>query len=195
MDARRRGRPRDPEADRGILEAARDLLLDVGYEKLTMAAVAERAGVAKQTLYRRWTSKSHLIAGAVLAGYLSPDVGPDGPEPTGLRDWFHRLADSLDSPQNTATVRALAAAAAEGGADEAALAERFTAPTRGRLVAMLEAARERGEVRADADLAAVADAALGLVLYRVLARLPRPDDRFDSLADVLLVGLAPSSGR
>ena len=53
----RRGRPRDPAVDEAILSAAVDLLGEVGYARLTMEQVAERAGVGKASLYLRWPSK------------------------------------------------------------------------------------------------------------------------------------------
>jgi len=61
-----RGRPRDIDVDRRILIAARDLLLVNGYATLSIDEVADRAGVAKTTLYRRWPAKDHLIVAVVI---------------------------------------------------------------------------------------------------------------------------------
>ena len=55
------GRPRDPRIDAAILRATVDLLVQIGYSNLTMAAVAERAGTTKTALYRRWSSKAELV--------------------------------------------------------------------------------------------------------------------------------------
>ena len=55
------GRPRDPRIDAAILAATADLLVEIGYSNLTMAAVAERAGTTKTALYRRWSSKAELV--------------------------------------------------------------------------------------------------------------------------------------
>src|SRR4029079_13260076 len=54
-------RPRDPRIDAAILRATADLLVEIGYSSLTMAAVAERAGTTKTALYRRWSSKAELV--------------------------------------------------------------------------------------------------------------------------------------
>src|SRR5690349_24182713 len=68
-----RGRPRDSDADRRILDAARQALLSAGYAGLAIDQVAQRAGVAKTTLYRRWPTKDHLAI-AVYADMLDRDV-------------------------------------------------------------------------------------------------------------------------
>ncbi|MBV9493109.1 MAG: helix-turn-helix transcriptional regulator [Acidobacteria bacterium] len=62
-----RGRPRKEGADEEILAGARALLAEVGYATLTVDAVAERVGVAKTTVYRRWPTKRELIAAALTA--------------------------------------------------------------------------------------------------------------------------------
>lgn len=55
------GRPRDVRIDSAVLDAAAELVVDVGYRKLTMAAIADRAGTTKTALYRRWSGKAELI--------------------------------------------------------------------------------------------------------------------------------------
>lgn len=77
---RGRGRPRREGADEAILDIVRDVLAQEGYAKLNVDDVAERAGVAKTTIYRRWPSKSALAA-AVL-----PAVDPDATADALLRE-------------------------------------------------------------------------------------------------------------
>ncbi|UOE44118.1 TetR/AcrR family transcriptional regulator [Agromyces larvae] len=192
----KRGRPRSAQADRAILEAARDLLIADGYEQLTMQAIAERAGVGRQTVYRRWPSKATIIAEAVMAGLLSPvpagmTGGPDAPEPADLRAWLHAAAVGLSDATNLTIVRALAAAAAETEAGAIRLYRAFTEQGRTDLIDLLRRAVAHGEVRADADLEAAADAIQGAVLYTALAERPPRVEHLDSLADLLLTGLAP----
>ena len=59
------GRPRSAEADAAILAATREALVELGWSKLTLGDVALRAGVAKTTLYRRWSGKNELVVDAV----------------------------------------------------------------------------------------------------------------------------------
>ena len=69
----RTGRPRDRLLNRAILDAARELLIEEGYTDLRLEHVADRAGVAKATLYRRWPSKDDL-AEALLEDLAKPIV-------------------------------------------------------------------------------------------------------------------------
>src|SRR4051794_22813727 len=59
------GRPRDQRVDRDVLEATRQLLIEVGYAALTIDAIARRANVSRPTIYRRWRSKPQLVHAAV----------------------------------------------------------------------------------------------------------------------------------
>lgn len=64
--AKKPGRPRDPAVEAIIFTAARSLLAEVGYDAVSMEAVAATAGVGKQTLYRRWPNKAALLVDACL---------------------------------------------------------------------------------------------------------------------------------
>lgn len=59
------GRPRDNSRDTAIESAVIELLREVGYERITMEAVALRAQVSKATIYRRWKNKAELITNSV----------------------------------------------------------------------------------------------------------------------------------
>ena len=79
-----RGRPRDPAVDAAVLDAAIDLLGAVGYARLTMEQVADRAGVGKASLYLRWPNKVALVAAAIQR---RSDVVPEVPD-TGIATTF-----------------------------------------------------------------------------------------------------------
>src|SRR6188472_623702 len=65
--SRRMGRPRDPRADRAILEATLELIAVVGVSDFRVEDVAARAGVGKAAIYRRYASKDDLVTAAVAA--------------------------------------------------------------------------------------------------------------------------------
>ncbi|MFJ4654344.1 TetR/AcrR family transcriptional regulator [Nocardia sp. NPDC088792] len=60
-----RGRPRDAGRDAAILDAALQVLTEVGYDQMSVESVAARAGVAKTTIYRRYSDKAAVVVAAV----------------------------------------------------------------------------------------------------------------------------------
>src|SRR5438552_5218971 len=87
---RSRGRPRDRAIDDAALRAARELLVEVGWDRLSMVAIAERAGVGRPALYRRWPSKTHLVFEAVFAWQDDPTPVLDAPDSA---EWVRRSFD------------------------------------------------------------------------------------------------------
>lgn len=61
----RHGRPRDPHVDSAIKQAALELLVEEGFARMSMEGVANRAGVGKAAIYRRWDSKTALVVDAI----------------------------------------------------------------------------------------------------------------------------------
>jgi AcrR family transcriptional regulator len=84
------GRPRDERIDAALLSATIDLLAEVGYSKLTIAAVAARAEVTAPAIYRRFASKGELVYAAVLA--TLPQGGLPWSDPVA---WTDRFEDSV----------------------------------------------------------------------------------------------------
>src|SRR3989442_15883383 len=72
------GRPRDPRIDAAILRATADLLVEIGYANLTMAAVAERAGTTKTALYRRGGGKAQPADETAVSGAPTAPPTPGG---------------------------------------------------------------------------------------------------------------------
>ncbi len=193
MGEERRGRPRSASVHQAILRAARELLAEEGYARLSMDRVAARAGVGKQTLYRRWPSKAPLVAEAVLDSAWPAAAFPadTGDVRRDLRHWLHGQAGFLASPQNAVLIRALAAAAAAEPGDAQALYEQLTGPGRDMLVKRLRAGVSAGQLRPGADLDAAADALTGALIYQVLAgdSTGITAQRADGLLDVIMSGL------
>ncbi|MFD0440291.1 TetR/AcrR family transcriptional regulator [Streptomyces chartreusis] len=193
MTARPRGRPRSDTAHEAILKAACDLLASGGYERMTMEAIAARAGVSKPTLYRRWPSKSAVVAEAVLSGRLTVDSPPppdSGDAVTDLRRWLRQQFERLGTPAMTALVRGLTAAAVDSDVDAARLYDHLTGPSRSQLKDRLAAGVRQGQLRPETDLDAVADTVTGTLLYRAIARGSATVPDADHLLDLLLTGIS-----
>ncbi|MGE2833336.1 TetR/AcrR family transcriptional regulator [Mycobacterium sp. SMC-4] len=202
MSDSRRGRPRSRVVHQSILEATRELLTEDGYTAITIDRVAERAGVGKQTVYRRWSSKSPLVAEAVSEVFgrgtamLLPDTGDVAAD---LRTFMQDLAKFIATPRNVAVLRALAAAAADSPQDGASLYRELTAPQHDAVVQRLREGVRCGQLSNDIDTESVADALVGAFLYRILSRPADADtsyDVFDGLVHAMLAGIEakPESG-
>ena len=110
----RGGRPRDPSRDGAIRAAILRVLATEGYSGLTMDAVATAAGVGKATIYRRWRTKSHLVADAIGALGDQVTVLPDGGSlEADLRALMHWLVGAVNGPIGAATRSLLSAMAHE----------------------------------------------------------------------------------
>jgi len=162
------GRPRDPEVERGILEATQDLLIDRGYAGTTIAAVAARARCGKSAIYRRWDTKADLVVAAVAASQQkreAPDTGD-------LREDLLAAALHFAEAGDRAAL-VLARVLSEIGRDEElyrAAHEKIGGPPVATLVSVIECWIERGAIAADVHVALIAaivpTAAFGSVSLR-----------------------------
>jgi AcrR family transcriptional regulator len=196
MPEPRGGRPRNAQLHVAILEVTRELLAAGSYAELSMENVAARAQVGKKTLYRRWPSKAPLVAEAVLDAYGrggSFDVPKTTDLRTDLRSWLVQHAEFIADPANAALIRALIAAAAASPSDNAALYPQLTEPQHAGLMLRLRQAVDDGGLKSDADLDAIANALIGILLLRVLNGAPpssTPAIEFDGLLDAILDGVS-----
>ncbi|CAN5591649.1 TetR/AcrR family transcriptional regulator [soil metagenome] len=171
-------RPRvEGDREQEILDATLDVLVDVGYDRLTMDAVASAARASKATLYRRWTSKAVLVIDALLSQkgqHTMPDTG-------NLRDdllgTFCGMGGLADEKQTTILASVITAIARD---EDFATAFRrdFIGPKAESSRAVFVRAQARGEIRPDLDLDLIAPALPGIVLHRQFLMGESPDIDF-----------------
>jgi AcrR family transcriptional regulator len=186
-----RGRPRDPRLEPVILAATRDLLEEHGYSGLTMAAVAERASTTKPTLYRRWSSKAHLVHDAVF-----PDVDDDTvPHGGTFEQDLHALVRAtlgvFTSPSVRAAVPGLLADLIPGSDLLLLMRQRLQAVALTSLQHRLDAGVAAGEVAHVPDPGILLDAIAGTVFMAVAFRSPDElgPSWVDGTTELLLRGL------
>ncbi|OBG82449.1 TetR family transcriptional regulator [Mycobacterium sp. E802] len=159
-------RRRSEKSRVAIIDATRALLLERGFDGLSIEAVAARAGVGKQTIYRWWPSRPALVADVLLedADKILATMPHTDDVTADLVSWAGTLAAALTTKRGNAMLRILTAASLEHEDTAARLRAGFSRP-------LLDSVRTR--LRAehiDADLAsAAADALLGGVVYPVLS--------------------------
>lgn len=186
-------RPR-VEGDREgeILDATLELLLDLGYDRLTLDAVATRAKASKATLYRRWSGKASLVVDALIRSKKSPDVV--------ARDTGTLRGDLLGTfcgPtgfSHTSATRVLAAVITALHMDEEFGEEfraRFLAPKIESSRQIFARAQARGEIRPDVDLDLLTPALSGILLHRVfLLGAPIDDTTIEKVVDQIILPAA-----
>jgi AcrR family transcriptional regulator len=187
---RKRGRPRDPEADGRILAAASALILMRGFESMTVDEVASNAGVGKATVYRRWARKEDLAVAAMEQLYRDEMPPPDTGSIRGdLSATFTALLTFVNSPAGADYVRTTIK---ESMRDEriAALYRSASQRAQERSAEIYQRAIERGEVRADMPTQTAVEFLGGLVISRAVMGLPFPAvDEVEQLVDFVMIGI------
>jgi AcrR family transcriptional regulator len=185
---------RSEEARIAVLEAADDLLAERGFAGVTIEGIAARAQVAKQTIYRWWTSKTDILFDALAedaAAYFTTRDGDDlGSD---LRHHLRQLAVFLTQTDAGAVCRALAGQAQHDPEVAARFHAEFVAPQRDRDRAPFRRAQVRGELPDAVDVDLDVDQLVGPIYYRVLiAGQPVPPEFTDALVDDYLERAARS---
>jgi AcrR family transcriptional regulator len=163
-------RPRvEGEREEQILDATVDLLLEVGYDRLTMDSVAARARAGKATLYRRWCSKQRLVVDAVNRSKRA-HVGPP-PDTGSLRTDLIRCFAGPDALIPVDAHRLVGVVMSALTTDREFATEfraEFVLPRIGVMQQVYRRAALRGELRPDADLSVIGPALAAVLLQRVL---------------------------
>ena len=177
------GRPRDGRLDAAIVEATVALLGERGYSDLSLAAVADRAGTTTAAIYRRWGSKSELVAHAVFRTTGDDVVADTGDLAADLATMVRWSVDKLYRPAALAAIAGLLSESRTDRRERAADA----AAASGLVAARLERAKAAGELRADVDTTVLTALIDGPVLHAALGGLPGVDDAW--IADLVSVVL------
>ena len=188
------GRPRSERARSAILRSAADLLLERGLDSVSMDAVAERAGVSKATIYRWWPTKEALALDALYAEWAEASI--ESPETGSLRGdllalllpWVHQLA-------KRPYARIMGAFITRARSDPgfaAAYVERLMVPRREVARAVLERARQRGELDPTVEIDVALDLLYGAIYHRLLhGHAPLTDQFVTDVVQTVLAGVAP----
>ena len=170
------GRPRDTRIDTAVLLAAVELLEETGYQGLTMAAVAARAGTTKPAVYRRWPSKAQLVYEAVFP-LEDQDLIPDGDDlAVDLRTMVVAALELFSRPAVRAAVPGLLADFSGSPGMHAELQLRLAVPVWGMMHARIERAIASGQARPDADPDVLIDVIGGTTMMALAIRPGRALD-------------------
>lgn len=162
-----------------------------GYSRLSIEAVARRAGVGKTAVYRRWRSKLPMVIDVVSEiasiGLILPDTGSLHND---LRMFVHVVARVLRHPLAAQIVPDLLAEAARNPEIAATLAAALNEAQRGSSAALVRKAVGRGELPPDTDPDLALDLIAGPLYWRLaVVRTPMGKDYLDRLAESIAAAL------
>ncbi len=177
-------RRRSEKSRMAIVTATRELLLERGFDGLTIEAVAARAGVGKQTIYRWWPSRPALVADVMLedADKILASMDHTADLAADLVGWVRKLAATLTSARGSAMLRVLTVAGMEHEDTKAKLRAGFSKP-------LHDSVRKRllAEGIDDATAESAADAIVGGVVYPIQSDGQRYSRRRAELTTRLIV--------
>ncbi|MFI5617594.1 TetR/AcrR family transcriptional regulator [Streptomyces sp. NPDC051567] len=191
------GTRRNEASRKAILTSAFDLVGEVGFAKLSIEAIAARAGVGKQTIYRWWPSKGAVFFDAFLmlsedqvSGY--PALPDTGDLEADLKSVLRATVGELNDPRYDEPMRALTTEIVHDPELAATYAERLREPMRRLKVDRLRKAQEAGQLDAGTDLDLAVEMLWGPLLNRWLQRTePLTVEYADLVVETALHGLSP----
>jgi len=182
---------RNERSRRAILDAAIALIGELGYDRVSIEAIAKRAGVGKQTIYRWWPSKGAVALEALDASLATVVDFPDsGDIVEDLRTQMKGVTQLLGSTEVGPVYQGLLAAAQCDPALSRAHIEQVIEPATVACHERIARAQQRGELRADADRQAIIDMLYGAIYYRLLLHTrPLEPEQIDAALDIAFEGL------
>lgn len=182
---------RNERSRRAILSAATSLIGELGYDRVSIEAIAKRAGVGKQTIYRWWPSKGAVALEAWEDGLGTVvDFQDTGNIVEDLRHHMSGVTDMINSNQIGPLVQGLIAAAQSDPALSRAHFEKVVEPAHTAWYERIRRAQRSGELRADIDPDALIDMLFGAMYYRLLLHTrPSASEQIDDALDIVFQGL------
>lgn len=184
---------RNEKSRQAILAAAIATTSELGYDRASIEAIARRAGVGKQTIYRWWPSKGAVILEALRDRALDtlnfpfPDSGDITQD---IRTQLMTTTDLLGSGDTRAAYQALIAAAQSDPALSRDHLAQLIEPPTVLCREMLVRAQQRGELRADVDIQTLIDMLWGALYYRLLLHTrPLEPEQIDAALNIVLDGV------
>jgi AcrR family transcriptional regulator len=190
---RRPGRPRRRTTGDAITKATRDLLAERGFQAATIEAIADRAGVGRNTIYRRWRSKEELIADALRELTTDFDAWAEDDLYSLLLNWLRDFSRTFSDPLLGRLLACVLGELQRNPVFADVYADRVVRPRRQALLSRLRQAQDRGELRPDVDVEHVADLLGGALLLRLLPLgLPLTGTSYaEELLETIWRGIAP----
>ncbi|WP_028032055.1 TetR/AcrR family transcriptional regulator [Chelativorans sp. J32] len=186
LEQRKRGRPPSLAARAKALRAAHDILMNEGFGRLTIEAVAAKSGVSKPTIYRHWSNASELAMAALMIGYDGGETGGGGSLEDQLLAQMRSLVTAFATTRGRQIALTLAASDPESEMTKA-FRNRVILSSRERGRELIEGAVNHGSMPAPEDIEVLLDMLYAPVFYRLLlGHLPLSLEFADSVVRAAL---------
>jgi AcrR family transcriptional regulator len=162
------GRPRSVKSHQAILQATLELLAEVGFDRMSIEAIAARAKVGKTTIYRRYKTKEELVADAIESvreEIVIPDTGSLWGD---IEAIVEKASEISLSPLGKKTVSAIVSNASSNSQFAEIYWRKYLQPRREMFAVVLERAKLRKEIQLSVDSDLVFDMMSGIMLYRLI---------------------------
>lgn len=188
----RRGRPRNQKTRANVLHVTRELLLESGYQRLTMEGVANRSGASKATVYRWWPTKGVLVLEAAADEIAIGSVPDTGITETDLRIAIEQLIKTFSRPLASIVIFAAITTVEADPAMAKTFRDQYVYPWRATAAQAIERGVARGDV-ASSDNQFVLDVIVGTVFQRALVmKEPMTEGLADDLLRLLMARRKPN---
>jgi AcrR family transcriptional regulator len=167
-------------------------LAEVGYGRLSIDAVAKRAGVGKAAIYRRWASKLDMTVALTSAVAVAAiDVPDTGTLRGDIRQYLDNACEAIAHPLARHIIPDLLAEATRNPALADALVPTLRTPRRAKAAVLFRRAVKRGELSADSDLEMCMDFLAGPLYWRLaVVHTSTSEDYLDRLTDMVMAALS-----
>jgi len=166
------GRPRSAQSHQAILQAALELLAEVGFAAMSMDAIAARAGVGKTTIYRRYASKEELVADAIESIREEIVIPDTGNLQSDIDTLIQNAAQITLNPIGRQTVAMIISSASSNPKFAQIYWTKYLQPRRKAFAVVLERAKARKEIQANLDSDLIFDTMSGIMLYALIFQPP-----------------------
>jgi AcrR family transcriptional regulator len=162
------GRPRSAESHQAILAATLALLSEVGFESMSIEAIATRAAVGKSTIYRRYKSKEELVADAIETIHEEIAIPDTGSLPTDIDALIEQAAQTTLTPLGRQSVAMIISSAASNPQFAQLYWTKYLQPRRDAFAVVVERSQYRNEVKTDLDPHLLFDTMSAIMLYALV---------------------------
>jgi AcrR family transcriptional regulator len=172
------------------MAATRRLLIDVGYDQVSMESIARAAGVSRPTIYRRWPSKAHVVFEAAFG----TDGGSAGLPRTGdfetdLREFIRGSMGFWREPVVEAAAMGILAERRRDSELHIRTQQLLDDRIRGEFADLVRSGAEQGVVRPDIDTDTLFNVVVGTTFYGALVDGRDDTDRLvDTLCALVMQG-------